>query len=91
MDAITDREALDVRGKTITTFIAYQAARAVSRVGDGGVVEIITDDAAPVLADVQTWARARGHVLVGTEQEAGHLRLAIQKGPPRPASASWRW
>jgi len=39
MDTITDREALDLRGKTITTFIAYEAARALSRVGDGGVVE----------------------------------------------------
>ena len=86
MDTITDREALDVRGKTITTFIAYQAARALSRVGDGDVVEILTDDAAPVLADLQAWARARGHVLLGAEQEAGHRRLAIQKGPPRPVS-----
>jgi predicted peroxiredoxin/TusA-related sulfurtransferase len=86
MDTITDREALDLRGKTITTFIAHEAAKALQQVGDGGVVELLTDDAAPVLADLQAWAHACGHVLLAAEQAPGHRRVVIQKGPPRPVS-----
>lgn len=86
LDTISDRQALDLRGKTITTFVAYQADRALQRVGDGDVVELLTDDAAPILADLQAWARARGHVLLGVEDEAGHRRVTIQRGPPRPVS-----
>jgi predicted peroxiredoxin/TusA-related sulfurtransferase len=86
MDTITKREVLDLRGMTISTFIAYQAAGALQRVEDGGVVEILTDDAAPILADLRAWAHARGHVVLGAEEEAGYRRVAIQKGPPRSVS-----
>jgi len=35
--------SLDMRGKTITTFIAYQAAGQLAALGDGEALELVTD------------------------------------------------
>lgn len=60
--------------------------KALDGVEGGEVVEILTDDAAAIVADLKAWARACEHGLLGSAEEAGLRRLLIQKGAPRPAS-----
>ncbi len=84
MQVTTASQTLDARGKSITTFVAYEAAKRLETMADGEALEIFTDDFEPFGADLDAWCRAAGHRLVASEASGDGLRFLIEKGPPRP-------
>lgn len=83
-------ETLDLRGKTISTYIAYQAAEALREMDEGHVLELRTDDAEAIDADLRTWCNATGHRILSAERGGGASRYriekqgAVQTGTPAP-------
>jgi predicted peroxiredoxin/TusA-related sulfurtransferase len=81
-------QTLDRRGKTISTFVAFDAAGALADMADGDVLELITDDYEPIERDVVAWCRAAGHGLVGSEVITDGRRYLIERGTPTPRDTS---
>jgi len=80
---VTDT-SLDGRGKTITTFVIYEAAQRLERMTVGDTLEVLTDDFAPFRADIAAWCQAVGHRLLTAEDTVDGLRFLIEKGTGRP-------
>lgn len=79
METTIDSRTLDGRGKTITTYVVYEAARRLAEMADGEELEILTDDFEPFRADIPAWCEATGHRLVASEPTDGALRFRIEK------------
>lgn len=78
------RATLDGRGKSITTYVVYQARRRLEAMDEGETLEVLTDDFEPFPADIAAWCRATGHRLVESEAAASGLRFLIEKGRRKP-------
>ncbi len=76
-------ERINVRGKSITTFIAYEAAGTLKRMKQGQVLEVIADASEPIRNDLEAWTRAVGHRLLDVEQDDGFARYFIERGYPK--------
>lgn len=81
METVTASKVLDGTGKSITTFVVFDAATALEAMDEGEVLELLTDDFDPFRADVAAWCRATGHALLSTEQTGTGLRFRIEKRP----------
>ena len=79
---------LDRRGKTITTYVVFDAAAEFVSMAEGDVLEVTTDDFAPFEADIAAWCEAAGHELISTERVERGLVFSIAKGVPRPTATS---
>jgi predicted peroxiredoxin/TusA-related sulfurtransferase len=79
MEALTAHHTLDRRGKTITTFVVYDAATELERMAEGDVLEVVTDDFEPFAADIAAWCRAAGHRLMDTRTTRDGLSFLIEK------------
>ena len=77
--------SLDMRGKTITTFIAYEAATQLADLADGQALELLTDVGDAIDNDIHAWCRARGYELVSADRADSSCRYVITKRPPRPS------
>jgi TusA-related sulfurtransferase len=55
----TTRTSLDMRGKTITTFIAYETFRQLADLADGESLELVTDASEEIDNDLRAWCRTR--------------------------------
>ncbi len=77
--------SLDMRGRTITTFIAYGAARRLADLVDGQTLELLTDAGDDIDNDIRAWCRARGQELVSAERIEGTCRYLIGKRSSRPS------
>ncbi|MFC2000549.1 DsrE family protein [Chloroflexota bacterium] len=75
--------SIDVRGKRITTYILYEAAMKLRDMGDGEVIEIITEDYEPIESDIGAWCRMTGQRLLESEKETDLCRYYIEKGVPQ--------
>ena len=64
---ITALRSLERTGKTITTFVVFDAAEELKGMGEGDVLELLTDDFEPFESDIRAWCEATGHILVGSE------------------------
>lgn len=86
MATITTPEttALDRRGKSITTFVIFDAAAELTRMRLGDVLDLMTDDLEPFERDVAAWCEATGHRLIATDRVAEGLRFRIEKAPTKP-------
>ena len=80
MATLTTHRSLDRRGKSITTFVVYDAATELDTMAEGEVLEILTDDFDPFRADIAAWCRETGHRLIETRPTADGLRFLIEKG-----------
>lgn len=75
--------SLDMRGKSITTFIAYETARRLADLADGEVLELLADASEQIDNDLAAWCRSRGQELaVGTHTD-GSRQYLITKRPLR--------
>src|SRR3974390_779418 len=81
----TTQASLDMRGKTITTFIAYEALRQLAGLADGETLELVTDASEEVDNDIRAWCRTRGQELAATGHTDGCQRYVITKRPLRPS------
>jgi predicted peroxiredoxin/TusA-related sulfurtransferase len=88
VETTTHRSTLDRRGKTITTFVVYDAAEELAKMTNGDVLEILTDDFEPFRADIAAWCRTTGQRLIGTEATADGLLFLIEKRAPQAKDTS---
>jgi predicted peroxiredoxin/TusA-related sulfurtransferase len=88
MEAITHHTTLNRRGKTITTFVIYDAVEELGRMTNGDVLEILTDDFEPFRADIAAWCQTTGQRFIDTEATADGRRFLIEKRPARPKDTS---
>lgn len=82
MDTLTAKRKLDGRGKTITTFVVYEAARVLEELAAGEIVEIVTDNFEPFVSDISAWCDATGHRLLDTRTTNEDLTFVVEKGTP---------
>lgn len=80
------RRSIDLTGKTITTYIVYQSASILRELSANDVLEIITDDFAPIEPDIRAWCRMSGNDVVRVEREADRLHVYVRKAPPTQPS-----
>jgi len=76
---------IDLTGKTITTFILYEANHALHDLAAGERIEVVTDAFPAIDPDVAAWCRATGHRLVDVVADEESRRYVIEKGTERPA------
>ena len=84
----TPHQAIDGRGKTITTHVVYAAAKQLEDMARGEVLEILTDDFEPFEPDIAAWCNATGHRLLTSEKTEHGLRFLIEKGVPKAKDTS---
>ncbi len=75
----TTAATLDARGKSITTFVVYEADRRLEQMANGQALEILTDDFEPFRADVASWCEATGHRLIATAPTSEGLKFLVEK------------
>lgn len=83
---VTDLETrtrLDLRGRTITTFIAYEVHEALSALGEGEFIDVVTDAFTAIDTDLRAWCRVTGNDLVDADTSGSTWRFTIRKGVPR--------
>lgn len=83
MVSASPRVSIDLRGKTITTYILFEAVARLRGMPEGGVLEIITDPFEPIGSDISAWCRMTGHKLASVEKENSLERYRIGKGTPK--------
>jgi TusA-related sulfurtransferase len=79
------RTSLDMRGKTITTFIAYETLRQLGGLADGNSLELVADASEAIDNDIRAWCRTRGQDLAVAGHVDGSQRYVITKRPPCPS------
>lgn len=89
MDTSTSARRLDLRGKTISTYVVFEVMSALRDLSEGDVLEFITDDFEPFESDMAAWATAAGHWLVSKERVAEGLLFEVKKGAPVKTDASF--
>lgn len=83
MSDVATVASLDVRGKTITTFILYETHHALQDAAVGERVEVVTDAFPAIDSDVAAWCRTTGHRLVDVIADGTIRRFIIEKGTER--------
>ena len=86
---VTDLETrtrLDLRGRTITTFIAYQVHEALSVLDEGDHIDVVTDAFTAIDTDLRAWCRVTGNALIDADITGSTWRFTIEKGAPRPST-----
>ena len=81
----TARTSLDMRGKTITTFIAYETLKQLGDLADGESLELLTDAGEEIDNDIRAWCRTRGQELTAAGHHDGSQQYVITKQPLRPS------
>ncbi len=86
MTDVAFKTSLDLRGKTITTFILYEAHHALEHATVGERVEIMTDAFPAIEPDIAAWCRTTGNRLVVVSADGETRRYVIEKGPPKEST-----
>jgi predicted peroxiredoxin/TusA-related sulfurtransferase len=88
METITAGKTLNRTGKTITTFVVFDAFTELEAMNEGDVLEVLTDDFEPFPADLSAWCRTTGHRLLASDKVATGYRFLIEKGSPKTKETS---
>jgi predicted peroxiredoxin/TusA-related sulfurtransferase len=80
---------LDLRGRTITTYLAFELHTALADLGIGDCVDVVTDAFTAIDNDLRAWCRATGNPMVGTETTSETWRCTIEKGPTRRSTRGY--
>lgn len=83
------RTSLDLRGRTITTYIVHEIRRALTTMACGERIEVVTDPFEAITIDLQTWCRVTGNQLVEADDAGPSWRFTIEKGAPSPTIRSY--
>jgi TusA-related sulfurtransferase len=70
---------LDLRGRSITTYIAGRAAEALHTLAEGEVLELHTDDDRAIDNDLRAWCAATGTGLDATKHDGDGVRYLLTK------------
>ncbi len=87
MDTVTADTTLDMRGKTITTYVVFEAAAVLSEMRLGEAIEVLTDDFEPFRHDIAAWCGAAGHELIRSDVVPGGRSFLVRKGAPAGEAA----
>lgn len=77
---------LDLRDKTITTFILFEVHQTLDQMTEGDRLEVTTDAFPAIDADVAAWCRVTGNPLVARIESERDRSFTIEKGPPRAST-----
>lgn len=88
MKTTTADVVLELTGKTITTFVAFDAWRELQQLDRGEVLEVVTDAFEPFEADIPAWCAETGHRLLNWERRADGLHFLIEKGEDQVSGGS---
>ncbi|MDN3029193.1 DsrE family protein [Streptomyces sp. S.PB5] len=80
-------EILDLRGKTITTYVAGRAADVLDHMADGDVLELFTDDAEFIDHDLRVWCRSNGTEILSSTCTEGAVRYRLRRHGTPPAGS----
>lgn len=80
---------LDLRGRTITTFIAFELHEALGPLHEGDRVELLTDAFTAIDNDLRAWSRTTGNPIVEAHTTGTAWRFVFEKGPPRRSPRSY--
>ncbi len=83
MSGVKTMTSLDLRGKTITTFILYEAHHALQNRAVGDRIELVTDAFPAIDPDVEAWCRTTGNPLIEMVVDGEARRYVIENGPQR--------
>lgn len=79
-----DVRRVDGRGRSVSTAILYEVARAMRELPPEAVISVRTDSLPAVDSDIRAWCRTTGHQLVDVEELAGARDYVVRKaGEPR--------
>jgi predicted peroxiredoxin/TusA-related sulfurtransferase len=82
MGTMVAHDSIDLRGKTITTYILYFTVEKLQHMHQGEVLEVITDNYEAIHTDIQAWTRMTGHILKSTEKKEHYYIFYIEKSSP---------
>lgn len=71
---------VDLRGKTITTYVVYHARAALGELAVGQRLELVTDAYPAMTADIPAWCRMAGHRLVDAFPDGEAHHFVIERG-----------
>jgi TusA-related sulfurtransferase/predicted peroxiredoxin len=74
---------VDLRGRTITTAIAWAVHEQLADLEAGDEVELQTDPFQAIVPDLEAWCRATGHELVDVQKTSESWEARLRKGEPR--------
>lgn len=85
-DSVTTLARLDLRGKTISTYILYEVHQALAGMAEGERVEAVTDPLPAIDNDLRAWSRTTGNPLVDVVADGQTRRFVVEKGSPREST-----
>lgn len=85
-DTISTQPSLDVRGRSITTYIIYEVHDALAGKAEGARVEAVTDSSPVIDTDLRAWCRTTGNRLVEVTGDGQTSRFVIEKGPAKQSA-----
>ena len=77
--------SLDMRGKTITTYIAYGAAQELAGLAEGDALELLTETGDAIDNDIRAWCHATGQQITAHERTSAQSRYVITKATTAPS------
>ncbi len=81
--SIATSAPLDMRDRSITTFIAYEMLRRLAELADGESLELLTDASEGIDNDIRAFCRTRGQELAAAKRADGSQQYVITKAPLR--------
>lgn len=88
MEMLMFDRSLDRRGKTISTFVVFDATTELATMEEGEVLELLTDDYEPLQRDITAWCESTGQVLLSSERAKAGRRFLIEKRMPKTKETS---
>lgn len=76
-------DMLDLRGRSITTFVVHELAAALEPVDVGAAIDALVDDGEAMDRDLDAWSAAVGHELRRGPTAGGAREYSVVKGTPR--------
>ncbi len=84
MEALDAAATVDLRGRSITTFIAHEASSRLAGLEEGEVLRLRLDAYEPIITDLAAWCRMTGHALVDVMRREDETIAVVAKGSPTP-------
>ncbi len=88
MSKLTAHESIDLRGKTITTYVLYYTVEKLQNMHEGEILEVVTDDYKAIENDILAWTRMTGHKLRDHVEEENYYIFYIEKSSPIEVESS---
>jgi predicted peroxiredoxin/TusA-related sulfurtransferase len=82
MSTMTAHDTIDLRGKTISTYVLYHTVQKLKQMHTGETLEVVTDNYEALQNDMNAWTRMTGHILKGSVNHNDYHTYYIEKSNP---------